>query len=84
MAKRIDYSTLGWITLNRNSSLNLALEVARAVMTTQKRQTSIYLSDPMRKEIQAIATKEQRSFTFIVEMLLREALDARSKAAEKS
>lgn len=53
-------------------------------MTTQKRQTSIYLPDPIREEIQAIATKEQRSFTFIVEMLLREALDARSKAAEKS
>lgn len=53
-------------------------------MTTQKRQTSIYLPDPIREEIQAIATKEQRSFTFIVEMLLREALEARANAAKKS
>ena len=46
-------------------------------MTTQKRQTSIYLPDPMRDAIQAIADREQRSFTFVVEMLLREALGAR-------
>jgi hypothetical protein len=31
----------------------------------------------MREAIQAIADKEQRSFTFVVEMLLREALEAR-------
>lgn len=53
-------------------------------MTTQKRQTSIYLPDPMREEIQAIATREQRSFTFVVERLLREALEARAEAADKS
>lgn len=47
-------------------------------MTTQKRQTSIYLPDPMREAIQAIAEREQRSFTFVVEMLLREALEARN------
>ncbi|MEM9219161.1 MAG: hypothetical protein AAGD25_33105 [Cyanobacteria bacterium P01_F01_bin.150] len=47
------------------------------VMTTQKRQTSIYLPEPLREKIQAIATQDQRSFTFVVEMLLREALDAR-------
>lgn len=46
-------------------------------MTTQKRQTSIYLPDSMREAIQAISEKEQRSFTFVVEMLLREALEAR-------
>lgn len=48
-------------------------------MTTQKRQTSIYLPDSMREQIQAIADREQRSFTFVVEMLLQEALEAREK-----
>ena len=52
-------------------------------MTTQKRQTSIYLPDPMREAIQAIADREQRSFTFVVEMLLREALDAREAPEKK-
>jgi hypothetical protein len=51
-------------------------------MTTQKRQTSIYLPDPMRDAIQAIADREQRSFTFVVEMLLREALEARDAAGK--
>ena len=53
-------------------------------MTTQKRQTSIYLPESMREAIQAIADKEQRSFTFVVEMLLREALEARENASQKS
>ncbi len=48
-------------------------------MTTQKRQTSIYLPDSTREAIQLIADKEQRSFTFVVEMLLREALNARER-----
>ena len=52
-------------------------------MTTQKRQTSIYLPDPMRDAIQAIADREQRSFTFVVEMLLREALEARETIGKK-
>ena len=52
-------------------------------MTTQKRQTSIYLPAPMREAIQAIADREQRSFTFVVEMLLREALEER-EATEKN
>jgi hypothetical protein len=52
-------------------------------MTTQKRQTSIYLPDPMREAIQAIADREQRSFTFVVEMLLREALEAREADGKK-
>ena len=52
-------------------------------MTTQKRQTSIYLPDPMRDAIQAIADREQRSFTFVVEMLLREALEAREPTEKK-
>lgn len=52
-------------------------------MTTQKRQTSIYLPDPMRDAIQAIADREQRSFTFVVEMLLREALEARVASEKK-
>jgi hypothetical protein len=46
-------------------------------MTTQKRQTSIYLPDAIREAIQAIADREQRSFTFVVEVLLKEALAAR-------
>lgn len=52
-------------------------------MTTQKRQTSIYLPDPMREAIQAIADREQRSFTFVVEMLLREALEVREASGKK-
>ncbi|NJL49727.1 MAG: hypothetical protein HC929_22715 [Leptolyngbyaceae cyanobacterium SM2_5_2] len=51
-------------------------------MTTQKRQTSIYLPDPMRDAIQAIADREQRSFTFVVEMLLREALETRESTGK--
>ncbi|MBD1916273.1 MULTISPECIES: hypothetical protein [Cyanophyceae] len=51
-------------------------------MTTQKRQTSIYLPDPMREAIQAIADREQRSFTFVVEMLLGEALEARESTGK--
>jgi len=51
-------------------------------MTTQKRQTSIYLPDPMREAIQAIADKEQRSFTFVVEMLLKKALETREKTGQ--
>jgi hypothetical protein len=36
----------------------------------------------MREAIQAIADQEQRSFTFVVEALLREALEARTKTGE--
>jgi predicted transcriptional regulator len=46
-------------------------------MTTKKRQTSIYLPDELREQLEAIAEKEQRSLTFIIEQLLREALKAR-------
>jgi hypothetical protein len=53
-------------------------------MTTQKRQTSIYLPDEVREAIQAIADQEQRSFTFVVEMLLKEALKTREKQEKKS
>lgn len=80
VSSKVIYSNLMWITFNCNASTKLALELARAFMTTQKRQTSIYLPEPMREEIQAIAEKEQRSFTFVVEMLLREALQARVNA----
>jgi hypothetical protein len=52
-------------------------------MTTQKRQTSIYLPDEVRESIQAIADQEQRSFTFVVEMLLKEALKTREKPGKK-
>ncbi|MEL6453135.1 MAG: hypothetical protein AAFQ40_00285 [Cyanobacteria bacterium J06623_5] len=48
-------------------------------MTTQKRQTSIYLTEEVREAIAAIAEKEQRSFTFVVEMLLKEALAVRKQ-----
>jgi len=77
------YSRLEWITLSRNDSPRLALELNRVAMTTQKRQTSIYLPDPMRDAIQVIADREQRSFTFVVEMLLREALEARDATEKK-
>ncbi len=52
-------------------------------MTTQKRQTSIYLPDEVREAIQAIADQEQRSFTFVVEMLLKEALKVRENQGKK-
>ena len=45
-------------------------------MTTQKRRTSIYLTEKVRE---AIAEKEQRSFAFVVEPLLKEALAARKQ-----
>ena len=46
-------------------------------MTTKKRQTSIYLPDDLRENLEAIAEKEQRSLTFVIEQLLREALQIR-------
>ncbi|MEP0910234.1 ribbon-helix-helix protein, CopG family [Leptolyngbya sp. GB1-A1] len=46
-------------------------------MTTKKRQTSIYLPDDLREQLEAIAAKDQRSLTFVIEQLLREALQAR-------
>jgi len=48
-------------------------------MTTKKRQTSIYLPDDLRENLEAIAEKDQRSLTFVIEQLLREALAAREK-----
>jgi len=48
-------------------------------MTTKKRQTSIYLPDDLRENLEAIAEKEQRSLTFVIEQLLREALEAKQK-----
>jgi predicted transcriptional regulator len=46
-------------------------------MTTKKRQTSIYLPDDLREQLETIAEREQRSLTFVIEQLLREALIAR-------
>jgi predicted transcriptional regulator len=46
-------------------------------MTTKKRQTSIYLPDDLREQIEAIAEADQRSLTFVIEQLLREALQER-------
>ena len=46
-------------------------------MTTKKRQTSIYLPDDLRGNLEAIAENEQRSLTFVIEQLLREALQVR-------
>lgn len=46
-------------------------------MTTKKRQTSIYLPDDLREQLETIAEKDQRSLTFVIEQLLREALQAR-------
>lgn len=48
-------------------------------MTTKKRQTSIYLPDDLREQIEAIAENDQRSLTFVIEQLLREAIKAREK-----
>jgi predicted transcriptional regulator len=52
-------------------------------MTTKKRQTSIYLPDDLRENLEAIAEKEQRSLTFVIEQLLREALQVRQGNKEK-
>ncbi|MBI4782247.1 MAG: ribbon-helix-helix protein, CopG family [Oscillatoriophycideae cyanobacterium NC_groundwater_1537_Pr4_S-0.65um_50_18] len=52
-------------------------------MTTKKRQTSIYLPDDLRENLEAIAEKEQRSLTFVIEQLLREALQVRQGSAGK-
>lgn len=48
-------------------------------MTTKKRQTSIYLPDDLREQIEAIAEADQRSLTFVIEQLLREAIKAREQ-----
>jgi predicted transcriptional regulator len=52
-------------------------------MTTKKRQTSIYLPDDLREQLEAIAETDQRSLTFVIEQLLREALQARQNKNNK-
>ena len=46
-------------------------------MTTKKRQTSIYLPDDLREQLETLAEQDQRSLTFVIEQLLREALAVR-------
>lgn len=53
-------------------------------MTTKKRQTSIYLPDDLREQLEAIAEKDQRSLTFVIEQLLREALQVRQSKETKN
>ena len=45
-------------------------------MVTKKNQVTIYLSDEVRDRVKAIADKERRSFSFIVEELLIKSLEA--------
>lgn len=45
-------------------------------MVTKKNQVTIYLADEIRDRIKAIADKERRSFSFVVEELLVKGLKA--------
>lgn len=45
-------------------------------MVTKKNQVTIYLSDEIRDRVKAIADKERRSFSFVVEELLIRGLNA--------
>jgi predicted transcriptional regulator len=45
-------------------------------VVTKKNQVTIYLSDEIRDRVKAIADRERRSFSFIVEELLVKALEA--------
>ncbi len=45
-------------------------------VVTKKNQVTIYLSDEIRDRVKAIADKERRSFSFVVEELLIKGLEA--------
>jgi predicted transcriptional regulator len=45
-------------------------------VVTKKNQVTIYLSDQIRDRVKAIADKERRSFSFVVEELLIKGLEA--------
>jgi predicted transcriptional regulator len=45
-------------------------------VVTKKNQVTIYLSDEVRDRIKAIADKERRSFSFVVEELLIKGLNS--------
>lgn len=45
-------------------------------VVTKKNQVTIYLSDEVRDRVKAIADRERRSFSFIVEELLIKGLEA--------
>jgi predicted transcriptional regulator len=45
-------------------------------VVTKKNQVTIYLSDEVRDKIKAIADRERRSFSFVVEELLVQGLEA--------
>jgi predicted transcriptional regulator len=44
-------------------------------VVTKKNQVTIYLSDEVRDRVKAIAGKERRSFSFVVEELLIKGLE---------
>jgi predicted transcriptional regulator len=44
-------------------------------VVTKKNQVTIYLSDEVRDKIKAIADRERRSFSFVVEELLVQGLE---------
>lgn len=51
-------------------------------MVTKKNQVTIYLADEVRDRVKAIADRERRSFSFVVEELLikgLEVMDAEDK-----
>lgn len=45
-------------------------------VVTKKNQVTIYLADEIRDRVKAIADKERRSFSFVVEELLVKGLEA--------
>jgi predicted transcriptional regulator len=45
-------------------------------VVTKKNQVTIYLSDEVRDRVKAIADRERRSFSFVVEELLIKGLEA--------
>lgn len=58
------------------------VEVNRATMTTDKHRVTTYISDDLKRELQAIAAVERRSLSGLIAILLEEAV-ARAKSEEQ-
>jgi hypothetical protein len=52
-------------------------------MTTRKTQKSCYFDEETIARVQDIADSDNRSFAYVVEVLVKEALEAREKASGK-
>jgi predicted transcriptional regulator len=53
-------------------------------VVTKKNQVTIYLSDEIRDRVKAIADKERRSFSFVVEELLVKGLEAAETGGQEA